>query len=81
MHNLFLGTAKRMVMIWIKNNLITDDDLKQMQILADGIVLPPNYVMLKQKIANRFLFMTTNDWKSWCIIYSPIVLDGHRPRV
>ena len=24
MHNLFLGTAKRMVTVWIKNNLITD---------------------------------------------------------
>ena len=56
--------AKRMVTVWIKNNLITDDDLKQMQILADGIVLPPDYVMLEQKIANRFPFMTANDWKS-----------------
>ena len=25
--------------------------------------------------------MTANDWKSWCIIYSPFVLDGHLPRV
>ena len=50
MHNLFLGMAKCIVMVWIKNNLITDDDLKQMQILTDGIVLPPNYVTLKQKL-------------------------------
>ena len=81
MHNLFLGTAKRMVTVWLNNNFITDNDLKQMQILADGIVLPPDYVTLKQKIANRFPFMTADDWKSWCIVYSPLVLDGHLPRV
>ena len=62
-HNLFLGTAKRMVMVWLINNLITDNDLKQMQVLADGIVLPPDYVTLKQKIANRFPFMTANNYR------------------
>ncbi|KAG2228291.1 hypothetical protein INT45_011083 [Circinella minor] len=46
-----------------------------MQVLANGIVLPPDYVTLKQKIANRFPFMASNDWKSWCLVYSPLVLD------
>ena len=81
MHNLFLGMAKRMMTLWINNDLITDNDLKQMQVLADGVVLPLDYVTLKQKIANHFPFMTADDWKSQCVVYSPLVLDGHRPWV
>ena len=52
-----------------------------MEVLADGVVLPPDYVTLKQKIANRSPFMAANDWNSWCIIYSPLVLGGHLPWV
>ena len=81
MHNLFLGMAKCMMTLWINTNLITNNDLKQMQVLADGVALPPDYVTLKQKVANSFPFMTADDWKSWCVVYSPLVLDGHLPRV
>ena len=82
MHNLFLGTAKRMTKVWLSRGFLTDTDLQQMQVLADGILLPPDYVSLKRKIVSGqgFSYMTADDWKSWCIVYSPVVLDGHLER-
>ncbi|KAG2216480.1 hypothetical protein INT45_014040 [Circinella minor] len=40
-HNLFLGTADRMVRIWREHGLLTNADGSDMQELADGIILPP----------------------------------------
>ncbi|KAG2215580.1 hypothetical protein INT45_000726 [Circinella minor] len=55
------------------------EDLQQMQVLTDGIILLPDYVSLKRKIGSGegFSYMTADGWKSWCIVYSPVVLDGH----
>ena len=76
MHNLFLGTAKRMTKIWLEDGDIRRSELKQMQRVADTIVPPPDYVSLKRKIESGFSFMTADDWKSWVLVYSPIVLQG-----
>ncbi|KAG2215213.1 hypothetical protein INT45_013019, partial [Circinella minor] len=62
---------------------LTDtEDLQQMQVLTDGILLLPDYVSLKRKIVSGqgFSYMTADDWKSWCIVYSSVVLDGHVER-
>ena len=80
MHNLFLGTAKRMAKMWIRLNDLNSDDLQQMQQIANTIVLPPDYVSLKRKIQSGFSFMTADDWKSSVLVYSPVVLQGRLPQ-
>ena len=79
MHNLFLGTASKMVEIWTANDLLTTADRTTMQKLADGIVVPPDFPVLSRKIQAKFAFMTADDWKAWCLIYSPFVLRGVLP--
>ncbi|OAD69919.1 hypothetical protein PHYBLDRAFT_171942 [Phycomyces blakesleeanus NRRL 1555(-)] len=74
MHNLFLGTAKRMMDIWIANNLLDDKDFVEMQEEANRMVLPVGYTTLKIKIGKKFPFMKADEWKSWCLIYSPVLL-------
>ncbi|KAG2190754.1 hypothetical protein INT47_007247 [Mucor saturninus] len=74
MHNLFLGTAKRMVETWTASGLITDRDLCQMQKVAETMVLPVGYTMLKTKIGKGFPRMKADEWKSWVLIYSPVLL-------
>ncbi|OAD66215.1 hypothetical protein PHYBLDRAFT_175507 [Phycomyces blakesleeanus NRRL 1555(-)] len=74
MHNLFLGTAKRMMDIWIATNLLDDKDLVEMQEEANRMVLPVGYTTLKIKIGKKFPFMKADEWKSWCLIYSPVLL-------
>ncbi|OAD65474.1 hypothetical protein PHYBLDRAFT_120079, partial [Phycomyces blakesleeanus NRRL 1555(-)] len=61
MHNLFLGTAKRMMDIWIANNLLNDKDFVEMQEEANRMVLPVGYTTLKIKIGKKFPFMKADE--------------------
>ncbi|KAG2191149.1 hypothetical protein INT47_012155 [Mucor saturninus] len=74
MHNLFLGTAKRMVEKWTASGLIVDRDLREMQKIAETMVLPVGYSMLKTKIGKGFPRMKADEWKSWVLVYSPVLL-------
>ncbi|OAD67614.1 hypothetical protein PHYBLDRAFT_173946 [Phycomyces blakesleeanus NRRL 1555(-)] len=74
MHNLFLGTAKRMLERWVVDGLIDDKKLVAMQKAVEKVVLPPNYTSLGTKIAKGFPYMKADEWKSWCLVYSPVVL-------
>ncbi|KAL1936824.1 hypothetical protein VTP01DRAFT_958 [Rhizomucor pusillus] len=42
MHNLFLGTAKRMVELWIELGILTPQALAAMEKSAAGILIPPD---------------------------------------
>ncbi|OAD76909.1 hypothetical protein PHYBLDRAFT_165407 [Phycomyces blakesleeanus NRRL 1555(-)] len=79
MHNLYLGTAKRMIQIWCECNYINEKNQLTIQELANGIVVPCGYARITKKIANGFSFMKADEWKSWCIIYSPFVLKHVLP--
>ncbi|KAI9490214.1 hypothetical protein BDB00DRAFT_732142, partial [Zychaea mexicana] len=74
MHNLFLGTADRMVRIWRSHGLLTDADGVRVQVMADALVLPPGVSSLQRKIDRKFGFMTADDWKAWTLVCSPFVL-------
>ncbi|KAG1443070.1 hypothetical protein G6F56_010808 [Rhizopus delemar] len=86
MHGLFLGTAKRMVKIWRThfNNdtnsvYLTDSDLVEMQAEADQIVLPQQYTPIRRKIGSKFSDMKADEWRTWCLAYSPYLLKGRLP--
>ncbi|OAD67131.1 hypothetical protein PHYBLDRAFT_174515 [Phycomyces blakesleeanus NRRL 1555(-)] len=64
MHNLFLGTAKRMIEKWIKENDISPADLATMQKMSESMALPANYTILRSKIGKGFLYMKADEWKS-----------------
>ncbi|KAG2191745.1 hypothetical protein INT47_003105 [Mucor saturninus] len=79
MHNLFLGTAKRMMEKWVADGIIDSKKLVSMQNMVKNMVLPPDYTPLKTKIAKGFPFMKADEWKSWCLVYSPVVLKDLLP--
>ncbi|OAD74813.1 hypothetical protein PHYBLDRAFT_167158 [Phycomyces blakesleeanus NRRL 1555(-)] len=66
MHNLFLGTAKRMMDRWVADEIIADKKLAAMQKSVKKIVLPPDYTMLRNKIGKGFPYMKADEWKSIC---------------
>ena len=75
MHNLFLGTAKRMMDMWIKEGIVTSRHLKEMKSLATTLLIPSEYDVIKSdKIVNKFSGMKAAEWKSWCLVYSPYLL-------
>lgn len=71
MHNLLLGTCRRMVkIVWKFKN----PDLLKMQEKANLVEVPPGFENLRKRIAGDFSSFKADQWKSWCLIYSPFVL-------
>ncbi|OAD65487.1 hypothetical protein PHYBLDRAFT_176081 [Phycomyces blakesleeanus NRRL 1555(-)] len=79
MHNLFLGTAKHMISVWKDLRYLPTAVLICMQRLADGILVPPGYAVLSTKIESGFPYMKADEWQSWCLIYSLVVLKDALP--
>lgn len=77
MHNLLLGTCRRMVEHWKSKGFFSAKKLEIMQKKADEIQLPTGYESLKKKIIGNFSNMKADNWKSWCLIYSSYVLIGN----
>ncbi|OAD81556.1 hypothetical protein PHYBLDRAFT_73447 [Phycomyces blakesleeanus NRRL 1555(-)] len=76
MHNLSLRTAKRIIEKWRSSGLITDAHLAKMQLDADKLVLPEDYMPLGTKIGLDFSFIKANK----CVIFVcgkiyPVTLD------
>ncbi|OAD79037.1 hypothetical protein PHYBLDRAFT_164121 [Phycomyces blakesleeanus NRRL 1555(-)] len=73
------GTAKRMLERCIVDGLIDDKKLVAMQKAVEKVVLPPNYTSLGTKIVKEFPYMKADEWKSWCLVYSPVILRDVLP--
>ncbi|OAD68570.1 hypothetical protein PHYBLDRAFT_172991 [Phycomyces blakesleeanus NRRL 1555(-)] len=76
MHNLFLGTAKRMMERWVADGIIDNKKLVAMQKAVEKIVLPPDYISLGTKIAKGFPYMKADKWKSWCLACRILVMPS-----
>ncbi len=79
MHNLFLGTAKRMIEIWLEHSILTQADLEHVQNRVDASKVPSNLGRLPFKIAKSFSGFTAEQWKTWVIVFSPFALFGQLP--
>ncbi|KAG1448043.1 hypothetical protein G6F56_009062 [Rhizopus delemar] len=80
MHNLYMGTENRMAHLWIERKLIKPTALRTMQQLASGVIAPPGYDDLQRNIGSGFSFMKSDQWRSWCLVYSPFVLKPILPK-
>ncbi|OAD65787.1 hypothetical protein PHYBLDRAFT_175749 [Phycomyces blakesleeanus NRRL 1555(-)] len=79
MHNLFLGTPKRMIDWWVDKKTIGGKEFAAMEKITETMVLPRDYTKLTLKIGKGFPYMKANDWKSWVLVYSPVLLHGVLP--
>ena len=81
MHNLFLGTAKRIFKkIWIPKGLLSDKDLKEIQARVDSVVVPSTIGRIPKKIASAFGGFTAEQWMNWTLVYSLYALRGLIPK-
>lgn len=80
MHNLLLGTTKRMLKIWKTSGLLQDKGLKNLQERVDGIATPAGIGRLPLKIASGFAGFTTDQFKNWNIIFSSFALTDILPK-
>lgn len=77
MHNLFLGTAKRVFKkIWIPKGILKDRELKEIQARVDSVIVPSTIGRIPKKIASAFGGFTAEQWMNWTIVYSLFALRG-----
>jgi len=74
MHNLFLGTAKRVMKIWVEKDCITKQQFKKIEYTVSKIITPRSVGRLPLKIASGFSGFTADQWKNWIVIFSPVAL-------
>lgn len=74
MHNLFLGTRKRMLTIWREKGYLNNAVFGTLQNYMDSINPPANMGRIPCKISAGFAGFTAEQWILWTILYSPVVL-------
>lgn len=79
LHNLFLGTAKRLQHHWIEIGLLDNNDLSIIQQRVDNFRVPNHVGRLPRKISSGFSNMTADEWKNWTVLYSLVALHGIIP--
>ena len=79
MHNLFLGTAKHMLKLWLKNELISKNNFDSLQNVVDSIVVPSEVGRVPYKIKNGFSGFTADQFKNWVTLYSIPALYDYLP--
>jgi len=80
MHNLFLGTAKRILHNqWLRESLISNSDLDKVQERICSCIVPINVGRMPRKISSHFYSLTADEWKNWTLLYSMLVLQDILP--
>ena len=79
MHNLYLGTGKHAFKTWIKMGILCDDQLDEIAKRAKEIQVPSGVGRLPSNISSNYGGFKADQWRSFIIIYSPIVLKGILP--
>ena len=77
MHNLYLGSAKRLVSIWLDKGLIKD--ASTIQDIVDCIDVPRYVGRIPHKIASSFSGFTADQFKNWTNIFSLMTLHSILP--
>lgn len=72
MHNLFLGTAKRMKNMWLNDDetLVTKSQLQVIQNRANNMHVPADIGRIPRKIETKFAGFTADQYKNWVNLYS-----------
>ena len=73
MHNLLLGTTKHIMEMWTGTGLLSNKNLKEIELIVSSIIIPHDAGRIPNKIASSFSGFTAHQWRNWCVILSPII--------
>ena len=79
MHNLFLGTGKHMMEVWLSQEVLTPAKLLFIEESCQKFVVPDGIGRLPSNIYSTFVGFTADQWKNWITIFSPVLLRGCIP--
>lgn len=76
MHNLFLGSGKHMIKIWIQKGLLDNSVFDKIQAFVDNMNVPCDVGRIPSKIKSGFSSFKADQFKSWTILFSiPALFD------
>ena len=64
MHNVLLGSAKHVMMLWKENKIVTEAHFANIQAIVDKFVTPVDIGRIPYKIASGFSAFTADQWKT-----------------
>lgn len=79
MHNLFTGTARKVLTIWKEKGILKNEHFTSIQSTVDSFCVPKNIGRIPHKIDSGFSGFKSDQWRSWTIIYSLVVLKPILP--
>ena len=81
MHNLLLGTAKRMMEMWttVDPQIITNTEFTHIHKVVSAIIVPKSVGRIPNTIGSSFAGFTADQWRNWTLIFSPLALKNIIP--
>jgi hypothetical protein len=79
MHNLFLGTAKKIFQMWVERKVLSSKMLTEIESKIGSFEVPSDIGRLPKKITCNSGSYTAEQWKNWTLIYSVYCLSGILP--
>ena len=76
MHNLFLGTSKKMFQLWTDLKLFSKSQLNEIEERIKSMEVPSDIGRLPMRISSNCGSYTAEQWKNWTLIYSIYCLKG-----
>lgn len=80
MHNIFLGTAKHVMVLWKEREIIKKEHFTIIQDRVDTLNVPMDIGRIPSKIESAMAGLTADQWKNWTCIFSLYVLHDILPR-
>ena len=80
MHNLFLGSGKHMMQLWLSLGIINSTHYTYLQEFVDKMSVPSDIGRIPHKIATGFSSFTADQFKNWITLYSIPALHDILPR-
>lgn len=74
MHNVLLGSAEHIVVLWKENGIIQNTHFTFVQDIVDKFVTPADVGCIPRKISSGFASFTADQWKNWTLIFSQVAL-------
>ena len=74
MHNLFLGSAKHIMVVWKEKAVFPESSFAVIQKCIDTFCVPFDVGRIPHKVQSGFTSFTADRWKNWTLIYSLVAL-------
>ena len=77
MHNLMLGTPKKIIKIWKEENLLSEKEFSHLQRRINKLKVPSSIGRIPSKIASNFKGFTADQLKNLAVGFSTFTWNMH----